>query len=817
MNFIALPAKLRRAWLKMLAFARPNTTNVGAVGSDAHEVAFGIERSRSNQALREREEHIRLLLDSTAEAIYGIDLEGCCTFANPACARLLRYPDPSQLIGRNMHELLHHTRKDGTPYPEEECRIFRSFRQNEVSHVDDEALWRADGSSFPAEYWSHPIFRGGQIVGSVVTFLDITERKQLEDHFRRAQQRLHDVIVSSPAVLFTLAIAEDQVRSISWTSDNLREIRGYPPEVAIGPDWWPAHVHPEDRERVKAQSNADLFTRGRSTQEYRFRHGDGSYCWTRCDMRLIRDESGRPSEVVGALLDISERKQAEEEQSKLREQLRQAQKLESVGRLAGGVAHDFNNLLTVINGYADILLKELTPPDPMHEMIGEIRKAGQRAADLTRQLVLLSRKPVTQASEVNLNDIITEVQKMLARVIGVDIRLESVLSPSLGCVLADPGQLHQILMNLVVNARDAMPGGGTLLIETRNVDLDDGYVEQHAEVKPGPYVQLKVSDTGIGMTKDAMSHLFEPFFTTKKPGEGTGLGLATVYGIVKQSGGSVWVYSEPGQGATFTIYLPRIEFGANLQLEREPAPASLGGTETILVVEDQEQLRKMAGRVLRSYGYRVLEAANPGEALLHSERYAGSIHLLLTDVVMPGMTGLELADRIKPLRPAMAVVFMSGYSERAIADRLELAGDYLPKPFTPEALAGKVRGVLGSPLRASTILVVDDEAGVRNFLRKVLTGVSYNVLEAENGKQAVNQIETSEVDLLIIDLAMPEQEGIETIRILRQVRPGLRIIAMSGEFAGQLRVAEYLGAQASLSKPIRPDELLEAVARLMAG
>ena len=817
---MALLVRLRRILLEMFASRLLNTRTVDGIGSDARETALGIERNQADEALREREEHIRLLLNSTAEGIYGIDLRGCCTFANPASARLLGYADPSLLLGRNMHALVHHTRKDGTPYPVEECRIFRSFRQNQGSHVADEVLWRADGSSFPAEYWSHPICRDGQVVGSVVTFLDITDRRQLEDQFRRAQQRLHHVVVSSPAVLFTSAIVDDQIQGITWTSENLREVLGYRPEVAISSDWWPANVHPEDLERVVAQTSADLFTRGHSTQEYRFRHGDGSYSWTKCDMRLVRGDGGRPSEIVGALLDISERKQAEEERSKLREQFQQAQKLESVGRLAGGIAHDFNNLLTVINGYADISLKELAPPDPMHEMIGEIRKAGRRAAELTRQLVLLSRKQITQPTVVNLNDIITEVEKMLARVIGEDIRLESVLSPSLGCVLADPGQLHQVLMNLAVNARDAMPGGGTLLIETRNVDLDDGYVEQHAEVKPGAHAQLMVSDTGIGMTKDVISHLFEPFFTTKKPGEGTGLGLATVYGIVKQSGGSIWVYSEPGQGTTFTIYLPRIDAEVTAQEKPEPVLASLRGTETVLVVEDQEQLRKMAGRVLRSYGYRVLEAANAGEALLSAERYAGPIHLLLTDVVMPGMTGPELADRIKPLRPSMEAIFMSGYSERAITDRrtLELAGVYLPKPFSPEALAAKVRGVLGAPRSAATILVVDDEPGIRNFLQKVLTSVGYRVLGAENGKEAVQQVDTSEIDLVIMDLAMQEQDGIETIQILRQVRPRLKIIAMSGVFAGPLLdAAQLLGAQASLAKPIQPDELLAAVARVMIG
>jgi PAS domain S-box-containing protein len=801
-------------------FARQplNPATVAALGSVAHEIALGVERSRANDALRQREEHIRLLLDSTAEAIYGIDLQGRCSFANAACARLLGYTDPSQLLTRNMHDLMHHTRSDGSPCRAEECRIFQAFLQDQGSHVEDEVLWRVDGSSFPAEYWSHPIHCAGQVAGSVVTFLDITERRQLEEQFRKAQQRLRDVVVSSPAVLFTLALAADEVQSISWASDNLQEVLGHPPEVAIGPHWWLANVHPDDRGRVMSDTKADLFGRGHGTYEYRFRHGDGSYRWTRCDLRLIRDEAGRSSEAVGAWSDITERKRADEEQSKLREQLQQAQKLESVGRLAGGVAHDFNNLLTVINGYSDLSLKGLILGDPMRENIAEIRQAGQRATELVRQLLLLSRKQVTQASEVNLNDIITEVGKMLARVIGEDIRLEFALSPSLGWILADPGQLHQVLMNLAVNARDAMPGGGTLLIETANVDLEESYSQQHANVKPGPYVQLKVSDTGIGMTRDVISHIYEPFFSTKKAGEGTGLGLATVYGIVQQGGGSIWVYSEPGEGTTFTIYLPRIDAGLNLRQETEAEPDTLRGTETILVVEDQDQLRRMAGHVLRSYGYRVLEAANPGEALLHSERYAGPIHLLLTDVVMPGMTGPELAGRLKPLRKSMEVIFMSGYSERVVTDRLELASSYLQKPFSPEALAGKVRGVLGAPRLEGTILVVDDEPEVRGFLRKVLTGVSYHVLEAENGREAARQIESNEVDLVIMDLAMPEQEGIETIRALHQVRPRLKIIAISGQFAGPLlRAAELFGAQESLVKPIQPEDLLGAVARVMVG
>jgi two-component system cell cycle sensor histidine kinase/response regulator CckA len=770
--------------------------------------------------MSDREEYILLLLNSTAEAVYGIDVNGLCTFANAACVRLLGYSGHDRLLGRRMHDLIHHTKRDGTPYPIEESRVYKAFQENVGSHADDEVLWRGDGSSFPAEYRSYPIRREGQVVGSVVTFHDITERRQLEQQCRRAQQRLRDVVASSPAVLFTLEIGDGKLQGVSWASDNLREILGYPPEAAVGKDFWLLNVHPDDLETVETRANADLFGQGHTVQDFRFRRADGREQWIRSEIRMIRDETGQPLEAVGAWLDITERKRAAEEQSKLREQLQQAQKLESVGRLAAGVAHDFNNLLTVINGYSDVLLRRLKPDDLLHESAREIRQAGARAAGLVRQLLLLSRKQIAQPAEVNLNDIVREVEKMLARTIGEDVRLETVLSPSLGCVLADAGQCHQLLMNLAINARDAMPAGGTLLIETLNIEIKGGAAGHYAGAKPGPYVQLRVSDSGIGIPKEAMGRLFEPFFTTKKQGEGTGLGLATVYGIVKQSGGLIWAYSEPGAGATFTICLPRIDAGTITQPEpdREPEPVSLQGRETILVVEDEDQVRKMSVHVLRSHGYRVLEAANPGEALLLSENYAGPIHLLLTDIIMPGMTGPDLATQFAPLRPAMKVVYMSGYSERAIADRLNLEGTYLAKPFSPAALATKVREVLGPLCPSGTILVADDEPGIRNFLREVLTLAGYDILEAGNGKEVLRQVETAGVDLVIMDLAMPEQEGIETIRILRRTQPQLKIIATSGQFAGALlRTAEYLGAHAALAKPIEAMVLLDTIARIIAS
>jgi PAS domain S-box-containing protein len=802
----------------------------GAVGAVAQRIGIGIERIRAVAALREREEHIRLLLDSTAEGIYGIDAGGFCTFANAACARMLGYRRPAELLGRRMQELYPgRGRDEGDGL--DDTNILHAVRRAAGSHVGTGILWRADGSWFSAEYWSHPIYHDGGVVGTVVTFLDITERLKLEVKFRQAQQRLRQVVVSSPAVLFTVTVTGDEIYGISWTSENVREILGYSPEAAIGADWWVSGIHPDDQQRVMAQTRADLFALGHSTQEYRFRHADGEYRWARCEFRLIRDELGRPVEAVGAWMDITKQKNAEHEQSQLRGQLQQAQKLEGIGRLAGGVAHDFNNLLTVINGYSALLLKRLPADDPSSQLVAEIRTAGDRAAALTRQLLVLSRKQVVQFRNVNLNHIIQEVEQMLARVIREDIHLESLLSPDLGFVQADPGQIHQVIMNLAANARDAMPNGGTLLIETANVDLAESFSDQHHEVTPGSYVELKVSDTGVGMTKEVVSHLFEPFFTTKDPGEGTGLGLATVYSIVKQSGGSIWVYSEPGKGTSFKIYLPRVQAGATVAEEPKAGNLALHGSETILVVEDQEQLRAMAARVLRVYGYQVHEAENAEDALSYARRHETELHLLLTDLVMPGMSGWDLAEEIRTLRPGVAIIFMSGYSERAIRDRhtLDSVGTFLNKPFSLEALALKVREALdanrpavpampanGSGPRSVRVVVADDEPGVRAFFRTALQDEGYEVIEAASGTQVLQEVRTGRVDLVITDLVMPEQQGVDTVRTLRSEVPGIGIIAMSGGFGAHfLKVALAFGADAVMSKPVEAEDLATKVSEVL--
>ncbi len=524
-------------------------------------------------------------------------------------------------------------------------------------------------------------------------------KHEMERKLKESEQWLATTLKS----IGDAVIATDIEGSVTFMNPIAEALTGWDQETSIGKDSaeifniidGETHNSIENpvtkvlREDVSANpvSNAVLITK------------DGTEKNIDANATSIKGEKG---DIVGAVLtfrDISERVHAEEKLHQKEEQLRQAMKMEAIGRLAGGIAHDFNNLLTAIIGYSDILLMQVDYDNRIHQNIEEIKKAGESAASLTRQLLAFSRRQVLRPKVLNLNEVVANMERMLQLIIGENTDLATALDPGLGQVKADSGQIEQIILNLVVNSRDAMPEGGKLTVETANADLEENYVHNHVFVQPGPYVMLSVSDNGCGMDEETQSHIFEPFFTTKEKGQGTGLGLSTAYGIVKQSNGYIFVYSEPGQGTTFKIYLPRVEEAVEPSGSRGVPSETPQGSETVLVVENEDVVRGLACQILRGNCYTVLEAQDGKRALQICEDHDGPIHLLVTDVVMPGISGRRLADHLVSLYPKIKVLYTSGYTDDAIVRHgiLEPETAFLQKPFTLDTLARKVREVLDTP------------------------------------------------------------------------------------------------------------------------
>jgi two-component system cell cycle sensor histidine kinase/response regulator CckA len=641
------------------------------------------KRRRAEDRLREAEAKYRTLVEQIPLVTYVNTLEDTIRtlYISPQIEDMLGFPRDDWLTDDFFPSLLHpddrervlaevaHTHQNG--------HEFRS--EYRLIGADGREVWVLDETRAVEGENGAPMFLQGFL-------LDITEQKRAEAERRRTQELYRLVVDNS---IDSICLVDTQGDIVFASQSNLPML-GRDPELLAGRPFAQL-VHPDDIEVVREHMRALLRGAASAATVARMSHVDGSWVPVEGSATCIRGADGEPQLVLLIGRDVTEREQLEG-------QLRQAQKMEAVGNLAGGVAHDFNNLLTAISGYSDFIVGDEEAGESARRNAAQVARAAERAAALTRQLLAFSRKQVLQPVVLAMNDVVTDVEKMLCRVIGEHIALETKLDPALAPVRADPGQLEQVLLNLAVNARDAMGDGGTLTIETANVELDGAYAAQHVGLEPGPYAVLAVSDTGDGMSPDTRARIFEPFFTTKPAGKGTGLGLSTVYGIVTQSGGHVAVYSEPGLGTTFRVYLPCEAAAAEPEPARLPSEAERTGSETILLVEDETIVREIAQEILELAGYRVLSAEDPAAAVSTAAAWNGDIDMLLTDVVMPGMSGRDLAQQIAQARPGIKVLYTSGYTDAAVVHH-GVVGEgiaFLQKPFTRKTLTRRVREILDS-------------------------------------------------------------------------------------------------------------------------
>ena len=654
----------------------------------------------------------RAIFNSANFSSIATDAKGVIQIFNVGAERMLGYTaaevtnritpadisDPQEVIAR---AVALSAELGASIAPGFEALVFKASRG--IEDIYELTYIRKDGSRFPAVV-SVTALRDAQeaIIGYLLIGTDNTARKQaadvasliertqtLEQHaatLRRSEERTNYALRWARMGIWELDLA---TQHLTW-SDTRASIFGVTPDQAPGGTTaFLALIHADDRRMVE-ESLAQAARDGTDYEvEFRALWPDGSTRWVAGRARMLRDADCRPVRLLGVGTDISERKSLEA-------QFRQAQKMEAVGQLAGGVAHDFNNLLSVVLGFSNFVLDSLGPQDPRRADMEEVVKAGHRATVLTKQLLAFSRKQILQPTAVDLSALVTGMRPMLGRLIGEHVELVPILASDLAAVRADQGQLEQVLMNLAVNARDAMPTGGRLTIETANVDLDGSAAGPHIAVRPGSYVMLAVSDSGMGMSDQTKQRLFEPFFTTKEQGKGTGLGLATVYGIVKQSGGHVWVYSESGLGTTFKVYLPRAEGPSEIETHIPSERAIAVGTETVLVVEDEDAVRLLTRTILERAGYRVFDAANAQHAETLFAQHMGLFNLLVTDVIMPGVSGPALFERLEQQHPGLKALYVSGYTNDMITNQGQLKPgvEFLQKPFTAEALTQRVRRIL---------------------------------------------------------------------------------------------------------------------------
>jgi len=663
------------------------------------------ERSRQEEALRESERRLSQIIDFLPDATFAIDLEGRVIAWNRAIEEMTGVK-AEVMLGKGDYEYslqFYGVRRpiliDLVFKSDEEIQQKYFFVKKEGACLLAEANVPVKGEHLVLWGIARPLFDGkGNIVGAIESIRDITERKRAEEAIREANERLKSVLHAATGYSI---IGTDQDGVIKIFNEGAELMLGYSAEDVVD-KVTPVMIHdPEEIAARGAEIGLDpgfevlvaAARRGETeTREWTYIHKDGSRLTVSLTVTAMHSESGLLTGFIGIARNITAER-------KLEQQFIQSQKMECVGLLAGGVAHDFNNLLTPILGYTEMLIRGFSEDDPRRKRLQQVKEAADRAKDLTHRLLTFSRKQVVELKTLDLGDIVHQFEEILRRTIREDIQIDVVIAPSLGRVRIDAGQIELVLLNLSVNAQDAMPEGGRLTIEVKNIDLDASYAASHAEILPGPYVMLAVSDTGSGMDEKMAAHIFEPFFTTKELGKGTGLGLSTVYGIVKQHGGSIYVYSELDRGSAFKVFLPRVdEEGVPAEQSLSSGNAVVSGTETILVADDSEIVRLLVCDMLESFGYNVLVADSPERCIEMAREYQGTLDLLLTDVVMPGMNGMELVKLLRETRPELKVLFMSGYSSNVIGHHgvLDQNVVFVQKPFTIQSLSEKIQQALGS-------------------------------------------------------------------------------------------------------------------------
>ncbi len=650
-----------------------------------NKLALALEQADKN--LNQSQTQVHLLLDSTAEAIYGLDIEGNCTFVNQACLDMLGYIDDSKLLGKNMHELIHHSHNDGSHYPIEKCHIYRAFKKQLGTHIDNEVLWREDGSCFSAEYWSHPVFDEADCIGAVVTFLDITERLEAQRKLQERERGLAMTLDSIGDAVIVTNIDGNITRmnpiAVGLTGWSVAEARGRPLPMVF-------QIINEQSRKSVADPVEKVLRTGKVVDLIDHTvliSKDGTEYLISDSAAPIIDEDGKILGVILVFRDVTQQYQTEDA-------LRRSQKMDAIGQLSGGIAHDFNNQLGIIVGYLDFLGKHVSDEDKPKKWVEISTRATLRCMDLTRQLLSFSRTKSNKKVVVDINAKLRELETMFTRSVTPAVDVEYSLASDVWLTEIDPGEFQDAILNLVINSRDAMPNGGKLLIETSNIYLDEDYVALNPDAQAGDYVQLLLSDNGSGMDRQTQDHVFEPFYTTKPKGKGTGLGMSMVYGFIKRFDGFIKVYSEINVGTTMRLYLPRATETKINNISKRVRDEDLPlGNETILIVDDEVDLLYLADKYLTELGYRTYQAENASQALEILAKHK-DIDCLFTDVVMPGgINGYELAQQAVDDNPELKVLITSGFTSKTLTQkgRILFSTQMLNKPYRKANLAQHIR------------------------------------------------------------------------------------------------------------------------------